>query len=394
VIVSSSRYWFNYRHTVNALTMYRILKTRGGYTDDRIVLMLADEYAINARNPYKNYITSESATPVPSKSMATSSSPTPSLFDGNDIEIDYRGEDVTVENLARVLSGKTMPGSSLPVIPTHTPRTNIFLYVTGHGGDSFFKFQDVEEIMASDFAALWNQRSFHHALFIADTCQAFTLGDQLPTNDNDGDNNNNDKRIVMIGSSLRGESSYAHHSNADLGLASIERYTFAVDQFFAKRNNEDWKMTTRLYDALVAPYTYDSQRAHIGIRPTWMRDDTRSVVSDFFDHRKAVHGRNGDHAPQPWYPKSLWKASNCATWDDEAPLPPPRIQSPPQPTQRRLAWEDMQHPESLTAFLPWEDAVGPFSLIVLVLVMSLVSVVSKQRTASPSSRTTPKQKAN
>ena len=171
VIVSSSRYWFNYRHAVNALTMYQMLKEQGNFTDDRIILMLADEYAVNPRNPYKNFMTGSSS----SISVSTMAS----LYNGDDVEIDYRGEDVTVENLARVLAGRAPPGSTLPVIPADTPSANIFVYLTGHGGDSFFKFQDVEEIMAADLAALFRHRSFHRALFIADTCQAFNMGDQM-----------------------------------------------------------------------------------------------------------------------------------------------------------------------------------------------------------------------
>ena len=49
VIVSSSRYWFNYRHVTNALSIYHLLK-RGGMTDDNIILMLADDIPCNMRN--------------------------------------------------------------------------------------------------------------------------------------------------------------------------------------------------------------------------------------------------------------------------------------------------------------------------------------------------------
>ena len=300
VIVSSSRYWFNYRHAVNALTMYRILKEQGNFTDDRIILMLADEYAINPRNPYKNFMTSSSST-ISSTSI--------SLYKGDDIEIDYRGEDVTVENLARVLSGKAPPGSILPVIPADTPTANIFLYLTGHGGDSFFKFQDVEEIMAADLAALLRQRSFHRALFIADTCQAFTLGDQME------DMANANNRVIMIGSSLRDESSYAHHSNTDLGLASIERYTFALDQFISGNNNmknTNWQ-TIGIYDALVAPYSYESQRAHIGIRPPSIQTDnaTGIVLADFFVNKASQQHQGAATLTmaQPWSTKNFWKTN-------------------------------------------------------------------------------------
>jgi glycosylphosphatidylinositol transamidase (GPIT) subunit GPI8 len=56
IVLSSSRYWFNYRHTANALSVYQILKQYGDFHDDDIVLMLADEWSVNPRNPAKNQI--------------------------------------------------------------------------------------------------------------------------------------------------------------------------------------------------------------------------------------------------------------------------------------------------------------------------------------------------
>jgi phosphatidylinositol glycan class K len=47
-------------------------------------------------------------------------------------------------------------------VPANTPRSkrlesdarsNVFLYMTGHGGDEFLKFQDYEEISAFDLGA-------------------------------------------------------------------------------------------------------------------------------------------------------------------------------------------------------------------------------------------------
>ena len=43
VLVSSSRYWHNYRHVSNVLSLYNLLKTGGRFTDDNIILMIADD---------------------------------------------------------------------------------------------------------------------------------------------------------------------------------------------------------------------------------------------------------------------------------------------------------------------------------------------------------------
>jgi phosphatidylinositol glycan class K len=60
VLVCSSRYWFNYRHIANTLSFYHIVKQAGipdsnismGTLSLTIVLMLAEDVACNARNPF------------------------------------------------------------------------------------------------------------------------------------------------------------------------------------------------------------------------------------------------------------------------------------------------------------------------------------------------------
>lgn len=51
VLLSSSKFYFNYRHTGNTLALYQHLK-KMGVTDDRIILMLPENHACNPRNPY------------------------------------------------------------------------------------------------------------------------------------------------------------------------------------------------------------------------------------------------------------------------------------------------------------------------------------------------------
>lgn len=51
VLVCTSSYWYNYRHMANSLSIYRTVR-RLGIPDSNIILMLADDVACNARNPY------------------------------------------------------------------------------------------------------------------------------------------------------------------------------------------------------------------------------------------------------------------------------------------------------------------------------------------------------
>jgi glycosylphosphatidylinositol transamidase (GPIT) subunit GPI8 len=90
VIVSSSRYWFNYRHAANALSIYQLLR-RYGFSDENIILMIADEYAVNPRNPAKNKMYNTAASDTRTSKGARRNRPS---LHTDDIEIDYRGEDV------------------------------------------------------------------------------------------------------------------------------------------------------------------------------------------------------------------------------------------------------------------------------------------------------------
>lgn len=93
VLVDTSRYWLNYRHAANVLSMYRTVK-RLGIPDSNIILMLADDMACNPRNPHKAHIYNNESHAI-------------NVY-GDDVEVDYRGYEVTVENFLRVLTGKGM----------------------------------------------------------------------------------------------------------------------------------------------------------------------------------------------------------------------------------------------------------------------------------------------
>ena len=127
VLVCTSRYWFNYRHVANTLSIYRSVR-RLGIPDSNIILMLADTMACDARNslPAAVYASTDHAL---------------NLY-GPDIEVDYRGSEVTVENLLRVLTGRHAPGEPRGRRLLTSEGANVLLYMTGHGGDQFLKFQD------------------------------------------------------------------------------------------------------------------------------------------------------------------------------------------------------------------------------------------------------------
>jgi GPI-anchor transamidase subunit K len=92
ILVDTSAYWFNYRHASNVLSVYQSIKSRG-IPDSRIILMIAEDVACNPRNVFPGTIVNNELHRI-------------NLMDG-DIEVDYRGAEVSVENLIRLLTSMT-----------------------------------------------------------------------------------------------------------------------------------------------------------------------------------------------------------------------------------------------------------------------------------------------
>ncbi|KAG5285532.1 hypothetical protein AALO_G00004440 [Alosa alosa] len=209
VLVCTSRFWFNYRHVANTLSVYRSVK-RLGIPDSHIVLMLADDMACNHRNP-------KPATVFSHKNMELN-------VYGDDVEVDYRGYEVTVENFLRVLTGRLPPSTPRSKRLLSDDHSNILIYLTGHGGNGFLKFQDSEEIsnveLADAFEQMWQKRRYHELLFIIDTCQGASMYERFYS-----------PNIMALASSQVGEDSLSHQPDLAIGVHLMDRYTFYLLEF-------------------------------------------------------------------------------------------------------------------------------------------------------------------
>lgn len=209
VLVCASRYWFNYRHIANTLAVYRSVK-KLGIPDSQVLLFLADDMACNGRNGapgavynHKNKILD--------------------LY-GNDVEVDFRGEEVTVQNLIRLITGRQEKDTPRSRRLNTNAKSNILFYLTGHGGENFLKFQDDEEINAFELADAFEQMKqknrYNELLFIVDTCQAESMIRAPYSNG-----------FVGFASSRVGEDSLSHHVDQELGVYMVDRFTFHLLEF-------------------------------------------------------------------------------------------------------------------------------------------------------------------
>ncbi|EQC39993.1 phosphatidylinositol glycan, class K [Saprolegnia diclina VS20] len=286
VIVDASRFWFNYRHITNALSLYHSVK-RLGIPDSQIVLMLADQMPCNARNCYPGHVFNSNNHAI-------------NLY-GEDVEVDYRGDEVNVANFIKVLTGRHEPGTPANRRLDSDEKSNVFVFMTGHGGDGFLKFQDVEELSSHDIAdsieEMHVKGRYNELFFMVDTCQAGSLAKQLYS-----------PNVVTIGSASTGQNSYAYHTDFDIGLSLIDRFTYATLDFLQAHDTS--KTLADLFGSYDPRMLYSDPEA----RTELLHRPLHEVpVTDFLG---SVLHVELDDATYPLAPPTTERPANVASYYD------------------------------------------------------------------------------
>eukprot|EP00124_Ichthyophonus_hoferi_P002497 Ihof_evm5s172 gene=Ihof_evmTU5s172 len=265
VLVCTSRFWFNYRHIANTLAIYRSVKQLG-IPDSRIILMLPDDMACNPRNSFPGQVFNDA-------SRVTN-------IYGDHVEVDYRGYDVNAESFVRLMTGRTEDGTPQSKKLLTDDRSNILVYLTGHGANNFIKFQDSEELNSIEigdiFEQMWQKRRYNEILFIADTCQATTLSNYIHS-----------PNIIGVGSSLKDESSYSHHDDPDIGIAVVDRMTRDLLHFIGQQSADS---DATLKDMFTYLDDFEKLLSHLGVVTEHFthRDWRKVKVTDFFGNVPSV----------------------------------------------------------------------------------------------------------
>ncbi|CAG99805.1 GPI-anchor transamidase [Kluyveromyces lactis] len=257
VLVSTSRFWFNYRHMANVLSMYRTVK-RLGIPDSQIILMLSDDVACNPRNLFPGSVFNNADRAL-------------DLY-GESVEVDYRGYEVTVENFIRLLTDRWDEDHPKSKRLMTDENSNVFIYLTGHGGEDFLKFQDAEEIASHDIADALAQmhakKRYNELFFMIDTCQANTMFSKFYS-----------PNVIAVGSSELDESSYSHHSDVELGVAVVDRFTYYTLGFMEEIDKNSTLTLRDLFDS----YTFEKVHSHVGVRTDlYPRNLSDVLITDFF----------------------------------------------------------------------------------------------------------------
>ncbi|KDE03852.1 hypothetical protein MVLG_05674 [Microbotryum lychnidis-dioicae p1A1 Lamole] len=343
VLVCSSRFWFNYRHMANTLAMYRTVK-RLGIPDSQIILMLADDVACNPRNPFAGTVYSNADRRY-------------DLY-GTSIEVDYKGEEVSVETFLRLLSGRFPESTPVNKRLLTDERSNIFIYMTGHGGDEFLKFQDSEEISAFDLAdalgAMWEKKRYHEILFMVDTCQANTLYTKFYS-----------PNIIATGSSAKGENSYSHHADNDIGVAVTDRYTHHVLNYLEGINKTSNATLQDLFDT----FSFEKFDSNAGIRTDlYPRPVSQVLLTDFFGGVAQVEISTEEEFDSSIELNDIIDDSNSE--NEVVPVPLPSI-----PPRRRLS-TSITSTGSEKAYKG--ETIRPCSVLAVVLVLVGLQVLASK----------------
>lgn len=150
--------------------------------------------------------------------------------------------------------------------------SNILVYLTGHGGDGFLKFQDSEEVTSQELAdaveQMWQKRRYNEIFFIIDTCQASSMFDKFYS-----------PNILSVASSLVGEDSLSHHVDPAIGVYIIDRYTYYALAFLERVQPN----STKTLSEFLAVCPKRVCISTVGVRKDLFARDTKKVpITDFF----------------------------------------------------------------------------------------------------------------
>lgn len=207
--VAASRYWFNYRHLSNVLVVYQLAK-QYGVPEDKIILMNGFDDVCGIRNPFPGQIYGDTKM---------------KLNICEDVVSDYHGADVTVDAFLRLLTGRHHRGTPLSKRLSSNNQSSVLIFLSGHGGDGFFKFRDFEEVSSEEIGLAISEMElknrYKQLLIISDTCQAASLTTHVSSRD-----------VVSVASSRVGENSYAYSPSPKLGVSLIDRFSYSLSEFF------------------------------------------------------------------------------------------------------------------------------------------------------------------
>eukprot|EP00375_Theileria_parva_P000301 XP_762970.1 GPI-anchor transamidase [Theileria parva strain Muguga] len=229
IFMSTSRFYYNYRHSGNVFAVLSKYVKFGQLSNKYMSPILPETCACHPTNTAAGRIYVDSNVNLKYYKGVISKDESNIYYE--DLIIKYNGHGLLKKHFRYAMTGrypKQFP-NSLKVYTQYTVGdevgSNKFVYMTGHGGDSYLQFQAKDFIssveMATNFKEMYLKEPRMKIFTLLDTCQASTMYTHV------------DKEIplVWIASSVRGESSYSHNPNPYISISTCDKFTFVLSNF-------------------------------------------------------------------------------------------------------------------------------------------------------------------
>jgi glycosylphosphatidylinositol transamidase (GPIT) subunit GPI8 len=167
LVVSTSDSWANYRHQADALAQYDLLR-KNGFSDEHIILIVADDIAANGLNPEPGSLYNE--------------------VGGSDLygaaQIDYRAGELDTRALLDILGGR--PTAERPNVLVGSDTDNVYVFLVGHGDSRGLCLKDcAEHLSPTDLQQAIDEMSaagrFRRMLVVVEACHGGVMGTGLST---------------------------------------------------------------------------------------------------------------------------------------------------------------------------------------------------------------------
>ena len=269
VLIAGSKSYKNYRHQSDVFTMYQMLRSRG-VPDKNIIIFAYDDIVTSRSNPHTGQVMNERDGI--------------NVYPGRN-RIDYRGEEVTADNIFKCLLGVSKKRNL-----KSTERDNVLLFFNDHGAPGALalpKHGADGKLFANELNEVINEmakrKKFGRMLFVIEACESGSVGEVIEC-----------KNVMTITASNAMESSRAFKWDDDHSTFLSNLFTFRLFQGL-----EDAKVRT-VHDLFshTKNETFKSEVCYFGDAAV-----LNQQVSDFFgknlgnpsplkNHRKYDETRN------------------------------------------------------------------------------------------------------
>ncbi|BAM40776.1 GPI anchor transamidase [Theileria orientalis strain Shintoku] len=227
--MSTSRFYYNYRHPGNVFAILSQYVKHGQLSNKYLSPIMPETCVCHPINTAAGRIYLDSTVNLDHYAAKISEDASNNYYE--DLLIKYNGHGLRKSHFRYIMTKrypKNMP-NSLKVMTDYSMEGDTeytkFIYMTGHGGDSYLQFQAKDFIssleMGQNFKEMYIKDPKMKIFTLLDTCQASTMYNYV------------DKEIPLawVASSVKGESSYSHNPNPYISISTCDKFTYVLRNY-------------------------------------------------------------------------------------------------------------------------------------------------------------------